>query len=99
MMTPDEKEKMDKLILEYGNLQNYRDSEKYSEEYGSMSASELESEFPEFTKTLNALFKKRIDEIAKYYGNRVSSWDVVNESATDFASGRMIPGSNLCKSN
>ena len=42
---------------------------------------------------------KRMTEIVKYYGDRVSSWDVVNESAQDFAKGAMVPGSKLCKSN
>ena len=37
-------------------------------------------------------------EIAVRYGDKVHSWDVVNESATDFGAGRMIPGSKICKS-
>lgn len=98
MMTPEEKKEMDKLIVEYGNLNNYLDSEKYTDAYQKMSVSELEAKFPNYTKTLKQLFEKRVVELAKYYGDRVSSWDVVNESATDYGKGVMIPGSGLCKS-
>ncbi|WP_444332768.1 endo-1,4-beta-xylanase, partial [Parabacteroides johnsonii] len=99
MMTPEEKKEMDKLIVEYGNLDNYLDSEKYTDEYKNMTVAQLETKFPNLTKKLKELFEKRIVEIAKYYGDRVSSWDVVNESAQDFAKGVMVPGSGLCKSN
>ena len=64
-----------------------------------MTVAQLETKFPNLTKKLKELFEKRIVEIAKYYGDRVSSWDVVNESAQDFAKGAMVPGSGLCKSN
>ena len=40
-MTPDEKKEMDKLILEYGNLDNYLDSEKYTDEYKNMTVAQL----------------------------------------------------------
>ncbi len=97
-MTPEEKAKMDELIVEYGNLENYLDSEKYSETYQGLSAEQLEKMFPELTKTLKVLFEKRIVELADYYGDRVNSWDVVNESATDHQRGLLIPGSGLAKS-
>ena len=90
---------MDKLIVEYGNLDNYLDGEKYTDKYKNMTVAQLETKFPNLTKKLKELFEKRIVEIAKYYGDRVSSWDVVNESAQDFAKGAMVPGSGLCKSN
>ena len=87
---------MDKLIVEYGNLDNYLDGEKYTDKYKNMTVAQLETKFPNLTKKLKELFEKRIVEIAKYYGDRVSSWDVVNESAQDFAKGAMVPGSGLC---
>ena len=97
-MTPEEKQKMDALIVEYGSVENYLDSEKYSEVYNNMSVEELEAEFPEFAKTLKGLFEKRITDIAAHYGGKIASWDVVNESASDFSKGRMVPGSGLMKS-
>jgi GH35 family endo-1,4-beta-xylanase len=44
------------------------------------------------------LFDKRIAELAEHYKGRIHSWDVVNESATDFGLGRMIPGVAVCSS-
>jgi GH35 family endo-1,4-beta-xylanase len=35
-----------------------------------------------FSKNISRLLEKRIAEIAARYGNRIHSWDVVNESAT-----------------
>lgn len=99
MMTAEEKKVMDQLVVEYANLENYMDGEKYTKEYENMTVAQLEATFPELAKTLKKLFSKRIVELAKYYGDRVSSWDVVNESACDFAKGAMIPGAKLCKSN
>ncbi len=98
LMTKEEKEKMDKLIIEYGNIENYLDSEKYAEEYNKLTVSQLEEMFPDFAKLLRTRFEKRIVDIANYYGDRIHSWDVVNESATDHQRGLLIPGSNLAKS-
>lgn len=67
--------------------------------YDTYSAEQLEKMFPEFADTINVLNGKRIIEIANHYRGRVHSWDVVNESATDFEKGAMIPGSSLCKSH
>lgn len=97
-MVPEEKAKMDELIVEYGNLENYLDSEKYSETYKNLTAEQLEEMFPDLTKKLKMLFEKRIVELAEYYGDRVNSWDVVNESATDHQSGLLVPSSGLAKS-
>jgi endo-1,4-beta-xylanase len=98
LMTEEEKAKMDKLILEYGNLENYSDSEKYTEEYKQLSVEQLEELFPDFAKRLKQRFEKRIVDIANYYGDRIDSWDVVNESATDYQNGVLIPGKKLAKS-
>lgn len=98
LMTPEEKKEMDKLVLRYGTADNYTDHEKYKEDYYKMKPEDLDAKFPHFAQTLKERFEKRIVELAKYYGDRVSSWDVVNESATDYSKGLMIPGSKLCKS-
>jgi endo-1,4-beta-xylanase len=97
-MIPEEKAKMDKLIVEYGNLENYLDSEKYAEAYKNLTVEQLEEMFPDLTKKLKMLFEKRIVELAEYYGDRIHSWDVVNESATDHQKGLLIPGGGLAKS-
>lgn len=66
--------------------------------FDAYGAGQLEKMFPEFTDYINARFAQRIYEIANRYRNRIHSWDVVNESATDFENGSMVPGSALCKS-
>ena len=53
---------------------------------------------PVYCAEINRLFRKRITELAAYYGDRVDSWDVVNESAVDHENGRLIPGDIICKS-
>lgn len=63
-----------------------------------MSAKEMEKALPEYTTLINTLTAKRIIEIAMRYGDKIDSWDVVNESAGDFGRGSMVPGSKLCKS-
>lgn len=62
------------------------------------SAEEIERLLPEFVQELNQQMVRRVTMLAEHYGNRIQSWDVVNESAWDFACGWMVPGSKLCKS-
>jgi GH35 family endo-1,4-beta-xylanase len=54
---------------------------------------------PVFTEEMRRLFEKRVVELAETYKGRLHSWDVVNESATDFSKGLMIPGDAICKSH
>lgn len=46
---------------------------------------------PVFTANLRRLQEKRIAEIAAYYGDRVDSWDVVNETRYSIDLSRPIP--------
>ena len=66
--------------------------------FGDLTADQFAEKYPEYAAYLNAVTAKRIMEIAVRYGDRIDSWDVVNESATDFGKGNMIPGSKICKS-
>ena len=59
---------------------------------------QIEALVPEFTKELNLKTFNRIIEIAMRYKGRFQSWDVVNESATDFGKGLLKPGSAISKS-
>lgn len=63
-----------------------------------LSPAEIAALVPIYTKELNRLFAKRVVELAQHYQGRIDSWDVVNESATDFMKGNMIPGNAICKS-
>ena len=65
--------------------------------FGDMTAAQFAEKYPEYTAYLNAVTARHVMEIAVRYGDRIDSWDVVNESATDFGQGRMIPGSKICK--
>lgn len=80
----EEKEKIEKLS---------------KDELYELTPSQIEEMVPVYTREMNRLMHKRIVELANYYGDRIHSWDVVNESATDFGLGRMIPGDKICKSH
>lgn len=63
------------------------------------TAQQIEAMFPEFTREVNNQMVNRIIDIALHYKDRLHSWDVVNESATDFSRDLMVPGSGICKSH
>ena len=66
----DEKEKISKLGGEKALLK--------------LTPAQIEDLAPKYTKEMKRLFEKRIVELVEYYGGRLHSWDVVNESATDY---------------
>lgn len=87
-MTPEERARWDGFFVN-GRL---------TDEYPRMGLDELEQTFARYADTLHYLYDKRIRDIAAYYGDRIDSWDVVNESATDYDRGVLLPGRKLCKS-
>ncbi|WP_303056218.1 endo-1,4-beta-xylanase [Victivallis vadensis] len=84
--------------LERNSRDNTLISEATAAAFRDMSAGEMEKALPEYATLINTLTAKRIVEIAMRYGDKIDSWDVVNESAGDFGKGNMVPGSKLCKS-
>lgn len=52
--------------------------------YKKLSEKEIAALVPTFVKAQKEFSLKRIREIGERYGSRVDSWDVVNESATDW---------------
>lgn len=66
--------------------------------FDAMTPDQIEALLPEFTREIHVLMAKRILEIALHYRGRLHSWDVANESATDFGRGHLVPGSGICKS-
>jgi endo-1,4-beta-xylanase len=80
---PAEKEKLNKLS---------------KEELDKLTPAQIAELAPVFFREMNRLFEKRVVEIASYYGDRLKSWDVVNESAVDFH-GNSITGDVMCKSS
>jgi endo-1,4-beta-xylanase len=49
-----------------------------------LTGAQIEELIPVYTKEINRLFRKRIVDLAGYYKGRIHSWDVVNESRSDF---------------
>ena len=52
--------------------------------YAQLSEEEIAAIVPTFVKNYSFFYEKRIRDIAARYGSCVDSWDVVNESATDY---------------
>lgn len=59
--------------------------------FGKLSPEQMEAAAPGFAGQLKILFKKRVVELSRHYGDRIPSWDIVNESAHDYR-GRVITG-------
>lgn len=79
----DEKEKIGKLT---------------KEELDKLTPGQIEELAPVFFKEMKRLFEKRVSELINYYGGRLQSWDVVNESSVDFH-GQSVTGDAVCKSS
>jgi hypothetical protein len=52
----------------------------------------------DFPAAVESAHRRRLEAIAARYGERMCSWDVCNESASDWAAGRLVPGAPLCRS-
>ncbi len=52
--------------------------------YAKLSEDEIAALVPSYIKAMNDFYEARVRAIGERYGDRVDSWDVVNESATDF---------------
>lgn len=94
----DEREKFSKLIDRPMNYGGNATSVNFTPLFANMSAAELDALLPNFGKNLKREFARRITRIAEYYGDKIESWDVVNESLDCFADGRMNAGGVLSKS-
>lgn len=66
--------------------------------FETLPPEEIEALLPGFTTKIHTHMAKRIIEIALRYKDRFHSWDIVNESATDFGKGNLVPGAAICKS-
>lgn len=73
--------------------------DKMTKAYEQLTPAQVRAQIPVFAKEMKRVFDKRIRELSEYYGSRVHSWDIVNESATDYALGRMVPGEEITKSH
>lgn len=97
LTTPEEKAKLDTYVSTVFDSKKKTTVEHFSDAYKALTDDQLSDALPEYTKMINELFEKRITTLAKHYGNRIKSWVVANESATDFK--KMNPGGRLIKSS
>jgi len=79
-------------------LMHGADHSAFCDVFADFTPAQLEALLPEFARELNDWNAHRIMEIALRYKKRIHSWDVANESATDFGRGVMVPGDAICKS-
>ena len=56
----------------------------WKEIYEKLSEEEIAALVPTYIKAINDFYERRVRLIGERYGSRIDSWDVVNESATDF---------------
>ena len=86
---PAEREKMKKyLVKPQKMIVNKGTREEYVPNFKKeITPQELSKELPIFAENLNKAFEKRIVELSKYYGDKVDSWDIVNESAAAYYHG------------
>ena len=66
--------------------------------YEQMSAKELADLLPAYLKNVENRTYDRIRTLMTHYGDRIGSWDVVNESSRDFPLGVQDPSLPMCKS-
>ena len=63
-------------------------AQAWAEIYAKLSEEEIAALVPTFVKAQRDFYERRVREIGERYGTRVDSWDVVNESASDWARGK-----------
>ncbi len=61
----------------------------YEKTYKKIPLAEFEKRFANIADVMKERTEIRIREIAKRYGDKIHSWDVVNESASDFELGNL----------
>jgi len=71
---------------------------KHVGSYDHMNPDQIAALVPTFIKNQELLLEGRIREIMGRYQGRISSYDVVNESACDFGTGSQDPSFAMCKS-
>lgn len=92
-----EREKLAKILKSPIRRDVKNVPEQYTDFYRKMTSEEFDKYMPNFGRNFEKAFAKRIAELAEYYGGRVDSWDVVNESLQEFAEGSMNAGGVFCK--
>jgi len=72
-----------RLFAEWDWINAYRS--RIRELFARYSEEEIAAKCPVYLANMKRLYARRIQEILEYCGDRVDSWDVVNESSPDWA--------------
>lgn len=94
----DEKRELDRLGIPRHSEYAYREIAGAGERFGfqkswckawaalndGMTESEIAAKMPVFAKNMRRLFRKRVMDVGRDFGDVVDSWDVVNESVGDW---------------
>jgi GH35 family endo-1,4-beta-xylanase len=100
MFTPEEKKVADRLIATYPDPYEVLSEVKMKKGWrDSISDADLNTKLKAYGEKLNKVYEMRIRDLIAYYGKRIGSWDVVNESATDYAHGNFKGDAALMKSD
>ena len=73
--------------------------EDYTPEYAALTPDEIGRQFPGLLRVMNEQFSHRMTALANHYGDRVDSWDIVNESALDDSLHLLVPQATVTKSH
>ena len=73
-----------KISYEVSDVEERDWNAAWNKVYKMLSEEEIAALVPTYIKAYTYFQEKRIRDIAERYGSRVDSWDVVNESATDY---------------
>ncbi len=99
LFTPEERKVTDRLIETYPDTYDHHKPLKMKKGWmDSISDEDLNIKLKAYGEKLNKLYEARIRDLVNYYGKRISSWDIVNESAIDYAHGNFKGNAPLMKS-
>lgn len=86
-------------MTEYADEKTGKIYDKFTEAYKALTPAQVAKAIPVYTERMKTIFEERVEELSRHYGGRLQSWDIVNESATDFSLGAMVPGDAISKSH
>ena len=67
--------------------------------FQKLTQEQAEEMFGSVGETIREITERRFKQIAQRYGNKIQSWDVVNESQKDYIAGVLIPGTRVTRSH
>ncbi len=94
--------KVKETVRQFGGLNsaenNYSPAYVMHKDYQNMSQAKADEIFGDYADKIQELQERRIQQFADRYKNRISSWDVVNESGSDYEEGSLTQDGKVCLS-